>query len=130
MNVDLKNSLTYSSVLAAKAQANNTGSSAFDLQGYIGQVAVNVNIGTKTVGDSDGAISFRIVTSADTNVSNGTNYGTATVATTNNTTANGTIAVDVRDADRYLFAVPTVTGTNSPSYPVSVVAIGMKQVQP
>ena len=55
--------------------------------------------------------------------------GTNTVATTNNTAASGTITVDRRAEYRYLFALVTLSGTNSPAYPVAVEAVGTKQVQ-
>lgn len=130
MDTDVKNSLTFGTIIAPKAQTNNTGNGGLNLQGYIGKVALVVNIGTKTIGDNDGAISVRVTTSATNNISNAVNYGTATVATTNNTAAQGVINVDTRDALQYVFAVPTVTGTNAPSYPLSVVSVGKEQVQP
>jgi hypothetical protein len=128
--IDPKNALTFTSVIPAKSQTNNTGNGGLDLKDYVGSVAVVVDIGVKTVGDNDGAIAVRVTTSSTNNISNGTNYGSSTIATTNNTAATGTITVDTRDALRYLFAVPAVTGTNSPAYPVSVVAVGQKRVQP
>lgn len=130
MDVDLKNSLTFSAVFGPKAQANNTGGGGLNLRGYLGKVAVVVTIGTKTIGDNDGTISVLLQTSATNNISNAVNYGTSTVNTSNNASATGVINVDTRDALQYLFAVPTVAGTNSPSYPLAVVAVGKLQVQP
>ncbi len=131
MTPDPKNQFTYTTVIAPKAQTNNTGNGGLDLRGYIGSLAIVVGIGAKTIGDADGTITVRVTTSTTNNISNGVNYGTATVSTTNATAVLGQISVDVRDATGpYLFAVPAITGTNSPSYPLSVVAVGMKQVQP
>lgn len=130
MDVDLKQSLTFSALFGPKAQANNTGGGGLNLKGYVGKVAVVVQIGTKTIGDSDGAITVLLQTSATNNISNAVNYGTSTVNTSNNAAATGVINVDTRDALQYLFAIPTVTGTNSPSYPLAVTAVGKQQVQP
>lgn len=132
MVIDPKNALTYSTLIAPKSQTNNTGAGGLDLVGgnYKGKVAVVVNVGVKSTGDNDGAITVRVTTSATNNISNAVNYGTSTVATTNNTAAQGVISVDTRDALRYVFAVPAITGTNSPAYPLSAIAIGTQEVQP
>jgi len=130
MNIDPKNQQTVASVIPAKSQANNTGAGGVDLKDFIGRVAVIVDIGAKTAGDADGAISVKVATSNDNNISNAVDYGTATVATNNATAKTGVISVDTRNALRYLFAIPTITGTNSPAYPLSVVAVGTKQTQP
>jgi hypothetical protein len=129
MQPDIKNGTTATVLIPAKSQTNNTGAGGVDLDDYVGTVAVHVNIGVKTAGDADGAISVRVATAADNNISNATNYGTSTIATTNATANSGDIAVDVRDANKYIFAIPTVTGTNSPAYPLSVVLRGVKRVQ-
>lgn len=128
--LDLKNILTVSTLIAPKSQVNNVGAGVLDLKDYVGIVAVDVSIGVKTVGDADGAISVRVTTSDTNNISNAVNYGTAVINTTNNTAAAGLLAVDTRDAKRYLFAVPAITGTNTPAYPLSVRAIGRLRVQP
>jgi hypothetical protein len=130
MNVDPKNAFTYTAAFSPKSQTNNTGSAGIDLKGYVGNVGVLVMVGTKTAGDNDGAITVRIQSSATNNISNATNYGTSTVATTNNTVATGVLNVDTRAAYRYLFITPAVSGTNSPAYPLSAAVIGKKQVQP
>lgn len=130
MNVDLKNSTVVSTIISPKAQTNNTGNGGLDLRGYVGQMVLTVQIGTKTVGDADGAITIRAMTSDTNNISNAVNYGSSVINTTNNTVAIGDISVDTRDAKRYLFAGIALTGTNSPSYPIAVTARGQAQVQP
>lgn len=118
----------------SKSQANNTGAFIADLTNFQGPIGVPINIGTKSTGDSDGAITIRLITSATNNISNGTNYtppfGDATVATTNNATASGVLIIDPRSANRYAFWGVVVAGTNSPAYPVAVAAVGSKKVQP
>ncbi len=133
MIIDPTKELTWA-VSPAKSQTNNTGAFIADLSNFQDLVAVNFNIGTKTAGDSDGAITLRLITSATNNISNGTNYtppiGSATVATSNNATNSGQLAVDVRSANQFLFYGVVVAGTNSPAYPIGVVAAGQKKVQP
>lgn len=133
MNANLTQSLTYGTVLSPRSVAsNNTASSGFDTQGYIGQLAVRVALGVKTVGDNDGAVTVLIQASASNAAANATNITSTTfsVGTTNNTAASGTIVFDTRAEYRYLFARVILAGTNSPAYPVAVEAIGQKQVQP
>lgn len=129
MSMDPKNELSFATLINAKSQTNNTGGVSLDTRDYVGQIAVDVSIGAKTAGDSDGAISVRVTHSDTDNISNGTNYSSDVVNTTNATVAAGQISVDTRASKRYIFAVPTVTGTNSPAYPLSVRAIGKKQVE-
>ena len=128
MTLDPVNELTWATA-PAKSQTNNTGAFLCDLLGYIGRVAINVNLGAKTVGDADGTIAIRAMTSATNNISNAVNYGTAIVNTSNAATANGRLSVDTRDANRYLFYGVVTTGTNSPAYPLAVSVIGKKQTQ-
>jgi hypothetical protein len=59
-----------------------------------------------------------------------TDLSVGNVATTNNTPLGGTLLVDTRATLRYIFARVILTGTNSPSYPVSVTALGTKKTQP
>lgn len=133
--------LTFASLFAAKSQAtNNTASAGFDMRGYVGVLAVRVNLGVKTAGDNDGTVNVILQTSATNNASNATNIGTSNgifgattgVPTTNNTAFSDTLGVDTRELNsghRYLFARVILTGTNSPAYPVAAEVIGTKQVQ-
>jgi hypothetical protein len=133
MIIDPANELTWK-FAPPKSQTNNTGAFICDLSQFQGQVGVGFNIGTKTAGDSDGAITLRLQTSATNNISNATNYtpgvGAANVATTNNATANGVLLIDPRTANRYAFYAVTVSGTNSPAYPIGVTAVGQQKVEP
>jgi hypothetical protein len=133
MIIDPANELTWK-FAPPKSQTNNTGAFICDLSQFQGQVGVGFNIGTKTAGDSDGAITLRLQTSATNNISNATNYtpgvGNATIGTTNNATASAILQVDPRLANQYLFYGVVVSGTNSPAYPISAVALGQKKYQP
>lgn len=134
MNVDLPNSTVVKALIGPIAQASNTANAGIDLQGLVGICAMTVSIGTKTIGDANGAITIFAMTSATNNVSNAVNYTISNVATnvatTNNTVNIGDIPIDTRNALRYLFAGVALTGTNSPSYPLCITVRGQKQVQP
>ena len=133
MNANLTQSLTYGSVYAAKSVAtNNTVSAGFDTKGYIGQLAVMVDAGLLTAGDSNSTLTVQIQGSATNNASNATNISstTSSVTATNNAVAFGQIIFDTRAEYEYLFARMTITGGNSPARPVSVSVVGVKQVQP
>lgn len=138
---DIANECTFTSMFVAKSQAtNNTASVGVDTRGYIGRLAVRVNLGIKTAGDNDGAVTVILQASADNTAANATNLGTsnglittANVATTNNTAASGTLSVEPRafgSGLRYLFARVILAGTNSPAYPVAAELVGVKQVRP
>lgn len=120
--------MTFTVIQSSKSQTNNTAAAAFDTKDFIGNIAVVCNMGAITAGDAGGTLSVRLVSSADTNVSNGTNVG----VNTTNVSASASLQVltaEKRGISRYLFAVPTVVGVNSPAFPFGVVAAGVQQVQ-
>jgi hypothetical protein len=127
---DPKNAMTFATLLAAKSQAtNNTASAGLDLQQYQDSLAVRVNLGVKTAGDNDGAVTVTLQHAANNTAAEATDLAVGNVATTNNTTASGTLQVDTRVALRYIFARIVLAGTNSPAYPVAVEVVGTKKHQ-
>ncbi len=128
---DPKGSLTFASLrTAAAAATNNNATAGLDIRDYTGNLAVRVNIGVKTAGDNDGAITVKLQSAANNTAAEATDISAAgNVATTNNTAASGTLTVDTRAVQRYLFARIIIAGTNSPSYPLAVEVVGTKQVQ-
>lgn len=132
--LDPVNELTWTQLLASKSHAtNNVGSSGLDIRQYVGRLAVHVNIGVKTAGDNDGAVTVQVKASQDNTIANATNIVGATpsaVSTTNNTAASGAIVFDTRAEYRYLHALVTLSGTNSPAYPVAVAVAGRLRAQP
>lgn len=134
MIIDPTKELTWA-VSPPKSQTNNTGAFLADLSNFQGGLAVTVAVGTKTAGDSDGAITLGLQSSTTNNISNATNYtptfGVATINTSNNATTSGQLFLNPRDVvGRYVFWRVTVSGTNTPAYPIAVVAVGEKKVQP
>lgn len=131
MPADPANELTFSTIRAPISSAtNNAASNGFDIRGYTGKIAVRVQIGVKTAGDNDGAITVKIQHAANNTAAEAVDLAVGNVATTNNTTASGTLSVPVRGTNRYIFARIIIAGTNSPAYPVAIDSVGVKKVQP
>lgn len=133
-SIDPANELTFINVVP-RSQTTNTGGFLCDVEGqnFIGKLGINVSLGAKTAGDSDMAISVRVMSSTTNNISNASNFtpatGSATVNSSNNATTSGQISVDPRAIPgRYLFWAPTLTGTNSPAVPTSLTIVATKKV--
>ncbi len=135
MNVDLTNSLTYTTLIAPVSSAtNNAASAGFDTSNYEGQIAVRVAQGIRSAGDAGSSYSIFLQASNDNTAANATNcvgaYGSLVfTGTTNNTASAATLTFDPRAEKRYMFLRTVITGGNSPAAPVSATAIGQKQVQ-
>jgi hypothetical protein len=120
---DLNGSLTELKLLTAAAVAANTNSSTIDLQPYQGTVKVILNIGQSTAGTSP-TLDVQLQTSDVDTAANYVAFSNYTQATNVSFQSAG---VDTRAAKRYLRAVSTIGGTNSPSFPVSIQAVGFKK---
>lgn len=129
---DPSKELTWSTLYAAKSTTNNATGTTLDMKGYQGRIAVRVNVGIMTAGDTLSSARINLQASADGNVSNATNLSTSTYhdSTTNNTANSGTLVVDPRAELRYLHVRAVMTGANTPAFPLSVSAAGVQQVQP
>ena len=129
--IDPVGELTWTQVLASKSHAtNNVASTGVDISNYVGTIACHVNIGVKTAGDNDGAVNVVIQASATNSAAAATNIVGATtnyIGTTNNTAASGEVRFDTRAEYKFLFARVILSGTNSPAYPLSVTAAGLKR---
>lgn len=136
MNVDLINSLSTGTLrTVAAAATNNSATAGLDTQGFIGQIAVNVNQGVPTAGDAGQQFKVLLQASDTNNASNATNcVGTAGslifTGTTNNTATFAQLTFDKRAEHRYLFARIVITGGNSPSAPIGITYEGQLQEQP
>ena len=116
-------SLTRSVLQVPLSKNANFNSSILDTAPYIGSIEVRVACGLLTAGDNDGATQVTLYSSHE---SNGANAVTTGVSTTNfaNTAAAYSAVVDSRAIRRYLKAVVTFTGTNTPARPVFIESIG------
>lgn len=123
MIYDLNSSITASALLSSRAVAANTNSTTLDLQPYQGVAKVLLNVGQSTAGTNP-TLDVQLQHS---DVDTAANY----VAIANYTQATNVslqaIGVDTRATKRYLRAVLTIGGTNSPSFPVSITADGFKK---
>lgn len=114
---------------------NNNATVGFDTRGYEGIIDVIIAQGVPTVGDAGLQFTLYLQASATNAASNATNtVGTlgsrVFTGTTNNTASIATLTFDPRAEYRYLFVRTVITGGNSPSAPVSMVAVGRYQMQP
>jgi hypothetical protein len=127
---DIKNELTISVMQPATAKTANWNSTVIDTQQYCGTCAVILNAGAKTAGDTaDTTLDVRLYGSAESNGANAVilNNNFAQVTTTN---SHQVLQHDPRSTSkRYLKAVATIAGTNSPSFPVSMTFIGQAKLQ-
>lgn len=127
MITDPKGQLTLEALLPAQSVTANTNSAIVDLLSYSGAVCVVINASAATAGTSP-TLDIRLMSGAESNGANATNLNvTATQITTTNSFQ--TLRVQTDSANRYLKAVATIGGTNSPAFPVSMDVVGVKQYQ-
>jgi hypothetical protein len=125
MIYDTKNALPSSIVLNAVNVAANTNSATLDIQPYQGVVDVMLSVGQSTAGTSP-TLDVQIQASDVDAAANYVAYANYTQATN---VSFQSIGVDPRAVNkRYLRAVATIGGTNSPSFPVCIVAKGFKKI--
>lgn len=130
--IDVKNSITRSVLIKPQSMATNNSnvSAGLDISNVIGQLAVVVNVGASTAGDTNSTLAISLQSSLTNNVAN--SVAVAGVSNGVQTNAGGlaVIALDTRavTTGKYLFAVPIITGGNSPAWPLDVIAEYQKQV--
>ena len=130
---DLKNELTYTSMMNVASRAtNNVASTGLDLRQYSGSGCVRVAVGVQTTGDNAATLTVLAQSAANNTASEATNISGASFTTdgNNNASQGSTILIDKRSCYRYLFTRLVITGANSPAWPVGVEFVGTKQVQP
>jgi len=128
--IDPKNALTHTVMLPSTAKTASWNSSVIDTQQYVGQMAVILNAGAKTAGDTgDTTLDVRLMYSAESNGANAVNCSLAFAQVTT-TNSLQTLAYDPRGfSGRYLKAVAVIAGTNSPSFPVGMSILGTTKLQ-
>lgn len=121
--VDLPNYLTTTALLAsASVSSTANGSVVLDLVGYEGTLAVTVNAGAATAGTNP-TLDLVVKKSADNST-----FSNANIAFTQITGATTqTLGIDTRAVSRYVRIDRVIGGTNSPAFPVCVLASGIKQ---
>lgn len=125
INYDLPNYVTTLAVLPVAAIAATANGTPFDLAPYIGKVYLRADIGNSTAGTNP-TLDLVVKQSADNS-----NWSNANVAFTQaNAVTSQVIAYDTRAQQRYMRVDRVIGGTNSPSFPVSIVGIAQKEYNP
>lgn len=122
---DLPNYVTPLAFLPTAAISSDTNGSPFDLAGYEGKILARADVGNATAGTSP-TLDLVFKMSADNS-----NWVNANIAFTQvNNTATQVVSIDPRAVYRYLRLDRDIGGTNSPSFPVSVVGFATAQYNP
>lgn len=125
MRYDLPNYLTPLALLPATDVAASANGSPFDISGYEGKILARVDAGNATAGTNP-TLDLVFKQSSDNS-----NWSNANIAFTQITAVTSqVVALDPRALLRYVRLDKTIGGTNSPSFPVSVVGFGQKQYNP
>ena len=123
------NQLSTVELLRNAARAANINSSTLTTTDYIGSIRVQVNSGNITAGDNNSTYTFSLQDSdVDTaaNFANISNSYTLTACTNQATIA--TVDIPTRELKKFFRVVGNIAGANSPSFPVGVTVVGLKQV--
>ena len=123
------NQLTSVELLRNAARTANINSSTLTTTDYIGAIRVQVNSGNITAGDNNSTYTFSL---QDSTVDTAANYAnisnTYTLTACSNVATIATVDIPVRELKQYFRVVGNIAGGNSPSFPVGVTVIGLKQV--
>jgi len=122
MIYDLPNYVTPIAALPVAAVAATANGTPYDMNGYVGNVLFRVDAGNATAGTNP-TLDLVFKQSSDNS-----NWSNANVAFTQITGATSqVVSVDTREVYRYGRIDRVIGGTNSPSFPVSVVGFSQKQ---
>ena len=126
MTYDLPNYLTAIAALPVAAVAATANGTSIDLQSYVGQsILFRADAANSTAGTNP---TLDLVFKESTDNSNWTNANVSFTQITAATTQ--VLGYDTRAHGRYVRLDKTIGGTNSPSFPVSVVGFAQKQYNP
>ncbi len=123
------NQLTTVELLRNAARAANVNSSTLTTTDYIGSIRIQVASGNITAGDNNSTYTFSLQDSTVDTAANFANISSSysLTACTNQATI-ATVDIPTRELKKFFRVVGNIAGANSPSFPVSVTAIGLKQV--
>lgn len=119
---DLPNYVTPLAFIPAADVSSDGNGSPFDLIGYEGKIPVRADVGNATAGTNP---TLDLVFKQSSDNSNWANANIAFTQITNG--GNQVVSIDPRVVSRYLRVDKDIGGTNSPSFPVSVVGFAVKQ---
>lgn len=124
MNYDLPNYLSFLALIPAADVTVDGNGSPFDLAPYIGDVAIRVDIGGNTAGT---APTLALVLKESSDNSNWSNSNTTITGSVSGNASAQVITYDTRAHLRYVRIDKDISGTNAPSFPVSVVGLAQKE---
>lgn len=122
MQYDIPNYLTVLAISPVAAISSDTNGTPFDLAPYVGDLLLRADIGNATAGTSP---TLDLVVKESTDNSNWTNANVA--FTQANAATSQVLSYDLRAHGRYVRVDRDIGGTNSPSFPVSIVGLIQKQ---
>lgn len=125
MRYDLPNYLTALAFLPVAAVSADGNGAPFDLSGYVGKVLARVDAANSTAGTNP---TLDLVFKQSSDNSNWSNANIAFTQITAVTTQ--VVTIDPRAVSRYVRLDKDIGGTNSPSFPVSVVGFAQKEYNP
>lgn len=125
MRYDLPNYVSTLAVLPVAAIAATANGTPFDLKPYLAKIYLRADIGNSTAGTNP---TLDLVIKQSSDNSNWSNANVAFVQA--NAASAQIIAYDTRAQLRYMRVDRVIGGTNSPSFPVSIVGIGQLSYNP
>lgn len=124
--IDVHNELNVLELLVSAVRTSSANGTGVDLQGYQGKLKVILDTAQASAGTTP-TLDVKIQDSADnsdfTDVS-----GLTFTQVTDSADLLEAIAVDTRAVRRYIRAVATIAGTDTPTFNSAVVAVGQKQI--
>lgn len=123
---DLPNYLSVLAVLATQDFSNTANGTSIDLQPYEGKVLFRIDAGNASAGTSPNLL---FVVKESTDNGNWTNANSATLTNINAAGAQ-VLSYDTRAHGRYVRFDGTISGTNSPSFPVGIVGLAQREYNP
>jgi hypothetical protein len=123
MRYDIPNYLAFIPFIPAADVTVDGNGSPFDLINYVGDIALRADIGGNTAGTSP---TLALVIKESSDNGNWSNSNVTFTGSTGNAIAQ-VVSIDTRAVRRYMRIDKDIGGTNSPSFPVSVVGVATRQ---
>lgn len=125
MKYDIPNYLSFLALVPAADIAANATGTTFDLQNYIGDIAIRADIANFTAGSSP---LLNLIVQESTNNANWT-VASPTFTANSNSANVQLLSYDTRAHGRYLRIITNVSGANA-SCPLSIVGVAQSQYNP
>lgn len=124
------NQLTTVELLRNAARTANVNSSTLTTTDYIGSIRVQLNSGNITAGDNNSTYTLSLQDSTVDTAANFANISnTYTLTACSNQATIASVDIPTRDLKKFFRVMGNIAGGNSPSFPVGVTVIGLKQAE-